>query len=432
MLYWRDRWVKMKTMRWAAIIMLMLLLVACGGGEAGALPSPTNVAPTSATEPQAPLPTLAPTPEATPTEPPSPSPTTEEPATTATPENEVAVRDDLPGKIAFVRGTDLWLYRPRTGEARQIQADTTDARWSPDGAQLAFARSDGLYLADGAGANERRVHAAERLNTPVWAPDGSRLAFEIGTLADEPTSREIWVFDFATNAARKVAQGADPAWAPDSKRIAYVNVVSSDGFRRNELRLVSWEGKNDWAVVTDLPPNLPLIGVPGSERERSGLEHAMSEPFWDAEGNFIYVPSFVIYQTLTDFFIWERADATNGGSTFIDELPGASTTLAPDRQVVLIGANSARGDTWFEPRVLGEADGAWDWTETSRGLTALAPAWAPDSAAVAYYRCELEAPEQCSLQVLTPEGEDTLVPDVFNGEAPKYDLPLMLSWARDG
>jgi len=421
----------MKTARWTAIMMLMLL-VACGGADVGALPSPTIVVPTSTTEPLAPPPTLVPTPEATPTEPLSPSPTTEELATTATPEGEVAVRDDLVGKIAFVRGTDLWLYRPQTGEARQIQADTTDARWSPDGSRLAFARSDGLYLADGAGANEQRVHAAERLNTPVWSPDGSRLAFEIGTLADDAASREIWVFELATNVARKVAQGADPAWAPDSKRIAYVNVVSPDGFRRNELRLVSWEGKNDWAVVTDLPPNLPPIGVPGSEPERIGLEHAMSEPVWDAEGAFIYVPSFVIYQTLTDFFIWERVDATNGGSIFIDEVPGASTTLAPDRQVALISANSARGDTWFEPRVLGEADGAWDWAETPRGLTALAPAWAPDSMAVAYYRCELEAPEQCSLQVLTPAGEDTVVPDVFEGQAPKYDLPLTLSWARDG
>lgn len=421
----------MKIARWTAIMMLMLL-VACGGADIGALPSPTIGAPTSTTELQAPPPTLVPTPEATPTDPPSPSPTTEELATTATPEDQVAVRDDLVGKIAFVRGPDLWLYRPQTGEARQIQADTTDARWSPDGSRLAFARSDGLYLADGDGANERRVHAAERLNTPVWAPDGSRLAFEIGTPADDATSREIWIFDLATNAARKVAQGADPAWAPDSKRIAYVTVVSADGVRRNELRLVSWEGKNDWAVVTDLPPNLPPIGVPGSEAERSGLEHVMSEPVWDAEEDFIYVPSFVIYQTLVDFFIWERADATNGGSIFVDELPGASTTLAPDRQAVLIGANSARGDTWFEPRVLGEADDTWNWAKTPRGLTALAPAWAPDSAAIAYYRCELDAPEQCSLQVLTPEGEDTVVPDVFEGQAPSYDLPLTLSWARDG
>lgn len=343
-----------------------------------------------------------------------------------------AVRSDLDGKIAFVRGSDLWLYRPQTGEVRKLVTGTTDASWAPDGKSLAFARSDGLFLADGEGKHERQIYGAGHVTTPVWSPDGSRIAFEIGLPADPPSAREIWVFELADSETRRVAMGMDPAWAPDSKRIAYVTAPATEDFRRNELHLVSWRGENDWAVVKDLPPNLPRIGVPDNEPERAQLEHVMSTPVWDKDGRSIYVPSFVIYQVLTDFFIWERADATNGGSTFVSEVPGGDAIGSPDNQVALISSVSARGDTWFVARALGGDDENWRWAETPNGITALKPAWAPDARAVTYYHCDLEQPEQCALNLLTPDGYSTLIPDVFEGVAPDYGLPLSLSWGRDG
>ena len=443
----------MKTMRWMLLVVLVVVLAACGGRDSAAT-TPGATTP-DATPPDSTVtvvaPTEAPIPTLVPTEPPSPTtpaaatstpeatvtPNATEPAEeTATAEEGVAVRGDLAGKIAFVRGKDTWLYLPRSGEVRQLLADTTDVRWSPDGRAIAFARADGLYLADGEGANERQLHAASRINTPVWSPDGSRLAFEIGTLADEPAAREVWVFDLATNEARRIARGADPAWAPDGKRIAYVTGRGGEGVRRNQLRLVNWRGDNDWPVVTDLPPELPPIGVPGSQPGRDSLEHMMADPVWDADGRYIYVPSFVIYQVLTDFFIWERADATNGGSTFIGELPGGSATPSPDRRAVLFGASSARGDSWFVARALPPegtpSDGDWQWAETPQGDTSVSPAWAPDGQAVAYYRCALDAPDWCSLELLTPEGGATLIPNVFGGAAPDFSVPLALSWGRDG
>ena len=77
---------------------------------------------------------------------------------------------------------------------------------------------------------------------------------------------------------RRVARGANPAWAPDSKRIAYVTQPTGEP-RRNQLRLVSWEGRNDWPLVRDLPPDLPAIGVPGSGVTRANYEHVMEQPF---------------------------------------------------------------------------------------------------------------------------------------------------------
>ena len=409
-----------------------------GTATASPTTAPTIAPTASATSTQAATatasPTTAPTEPATPTETPAASTATAVAAETALPQGEegVAVRTDLAGKLAVVRGQDTWLYRPRTGEVRRLLAGTTDARWSPDGRAIAFAREDGLYVADGEGANERQIYAGDRVHTPVWAPDSAKIAFEQGTVADSPAEREVWVVELPSNEARRVAQGADPAWAPDSKRIAYVTLPVGDGLRRAQLRLVSWLGQNDWPVVRDLPPNIPPIGIPGSQSERAGLEHVMEHPFWDAEGRYIYVPSFVLYQALAGFSIWERADATDGGSTFLGELPEVfDATPAPGRQAALFSVSSARGDSWFVARAIGGEDTDWRWAETPNGISAIAPAWAPDARAVAYYRCELEQPEQCSLELLTPQGGAQLIPDVFGGTAPDRSRPLVLDWARD-
>ncbi len=126
-----------------------------------------------------------------------------------------AVRRDLAGKIAFARAGDTWLYRPRTGELRKLLDNTTDFRWSSDGRAIAFTRDDGLYVAAADGSDQRRVHAAVDLHRPVWAPDGSRLAFERGEVQNTPDGardeREVWVVELQSRQARKIAAGSDPA-----------------------------------------------------------------------------------------------------------------------------------------------------------------------------------------------------------------------------
>ncbi len=351
-------------------------------------------------------------------------------ATGETPTSGAALHPALQGKIAFVRGKDTWLYRPRPGEIRKLVSDTTDVRWAPDGRSLAFTRADGLYLADGDGMNEHKVSAANGSRDPVWAPDGSRIAWQ-QKVGDDQGAGDIWVLEVGTHQARKVARGAYPAWAPDSKRLAYVTVPGSDPPRRSELHLVSYAGEHDWIVVKALPPNTPAIGVPKNERGRAGLEHLMSNPFWDADGHSVYVASFVLYQALSDFFIWERADSKNGGSTFLGQLDGANAAPSPDRQAVLFSASSAKGDSWFVARALGGQDNAWGWAQTKPDATDVVPAWAPDGKAIAYYHCELEQPDRCNLQILTPQGRNILVPDVFAGAAPDWSAGLALDWGRD-
>jgi len=102
--------------------------------------------------------------------------------------------------------------------------------WSPDGRRIAFvSRRDGkaLYVMNADGSGLRIVARVERLATPAWSPDGLRIAFE--------RNGQVYVMNADGNAQRRLTRrGHAPAWSPDGRRIAFVitgklYVVNADG-----------------------------------------------------------------------------------------------------------------------------------------------------------------------------------------------------------
>lgn len=430
----------MKQVYQRVCVLLVLFVTGCGSTQIGspgtttALPvASATVSAASPTTPPA-TPTLAATVAAMPTVTPQ-TPTTAPTATVTPPAPDGTatgeVRSDLDGKLLFMRGTDLWVYTPQDGAVRRVLQDAYEARWSPDGNQIAFVRDGSVYVANADGSAEQRVYDAKNAHAPIWAANGTRLAFEHGSVADDASVREVWVYDLDRDEARKVGDGTDPAWSPDSERIAYVTIPGEETPRRNELHIVNFSGENDSTVVGELPTDTPAIGIPDNKVEPAALEHMMQDPFWNADGNTVYVASYVSYQVLTGFSIWERADATTGGSTFLGELPEVmGTTPAPNRKAALFSVSSARGDTWFVARGVETDDTDWAWAETSNGVSADAPAWSPDSTAVAYYQCSLEQAEDCNLRVRDAEGEDVVIDNVFGEDGPDRSRALTLDWTR--
>ncbi|HEX6288893.1 MAG TPA: hypothetical protein VFZ66_06860 [Herpetosiphonaceae bacterium] len=453
------------------LLLMIALLTACGGAgpEIGAAATPsatTGAAPTTqpTATPDAPTATFVPTPVAavatdtpapatqttaalaTPTAQPTAAATsTAVPSATATPgqptplpapgttPDGIAIRPDLSGTLAFVRDGDIYAYQPQTGAVRRLIENGRDVQFSRDGTQIAFIRDDGLYLAAADGSNIRRIAEQSGIVSPQWADDGSKIAFERG---DDPARRgsgEIWTVELPGGTPLKIATGADPAWAPDSKRLAYVTEATGDP-RRGQVRLTNWLGQNDWGVIRSLPPGLPPIGIPGEEIPPDRLEHLLFTPVWDATGAFIYAPAFVGYQALTDFSIWQRADARNGGSTFLGQLPGVMDAFAsPNRQAVVFTVGSARGDITLLTRSLDpNIEQQYAWAEYQELANSDAPAWSPGSDALAFFRCSFEPPDRCDLVVAQPGRSEpaALIPDVFGGKGPDREDGLALSWGR--
>ena len=145
-------------------------------------------------------------------------------------------------------GSDVWVINPDGTDARQLTdlpGEVLGPTWSPDGSHIAFgdatfdsSSSNALYvmIADGSGLTELTTGGRRRKEcrpgrgatipggridrdqgTPVWSPDGARLAFAtIGGLAiigvDGSGLAVIPEDEF---------QVMDPAWSPDGTRIAF-------------------------------------------------------------------------------------------------------------------------------------------------------------------------------------------------------------------
>ena len=93
--------------------------------------------------------------------------------------------------------------------------------WSPDGRHLAFSIGDDrgkshLYVMQTDGDGRRMLSGYGE--DPTWSPDGSQLAFT--------GSRGIWIADASGTNARQLSRDpldATPQWSPNGKEIAYAN-----------------------------------------------------------------------------------------------------------------------------------------------------------------------------------------------------------------
>jgi len=175
---------------------------------------------------------------------------------------------DLPGKIAFVKGTEIWQWTNGTSRPLATGQAFADPAWSPDGTHLAAivmgTNQSDLVILNAAGAVVRRlttdlstvsVQDSVWARKPAWSPDGKRLAF----ITDRGKhDMSLWLISPAGGPAQPLiveqpySGGLDwPTWSPSGMEIAYttfipgVSQIHAYNLETHEARIVARDPGGD-------------------------------------------------------------------------------------------------------------------------------------------------------------------------------------------
>lgn len=283
------------------------------------------------------------------------------------------------GKVAFVRGGDVWSFNLDTGEQTRLTegGNVSQPHWSPSGEWLSFFRGNELWIVPALGGAPRRISDPAVLQA-VWSLARDELGYTT-------TAGGLYVSNASADSVKKIVPGPGSegagmgkfVWSPDGQWLAFewtemkpgalptwqgLRRIRSDGTNLSELytafnlptradtvMLSSWSPDGSRACFWTFPEGSPSLAADG-----------VALSCVPAQGG---VPTQVIQAMLPEprFVSW----SPNG------------------EQLALI--SGVGRETWFNKAlVIASPDGQKAKTLTASDEIALSPTWAPDARRLAY------------------------------------------------
>jgi len=179
-----------------------------------------------------------------------------------------------PTSSAVEPKVQIWAVKTAGGDPIAI-AEGDDPIPAPRGLRVAFQRDRQIWIVpiDGSQPSTRLFFARGASESPVWSPDGSKLAF----VSDRGEQSYIAVYESDAQPIRYLApsttRDSEPRWSPDGKRIAFVRRAGRGGPARPPLErpIAPWaiwvadvatgEAREIWKSPDTLRGSYPRLGA---------------------------------------------------------------------------------------------------------------------------------------------------------------------------
>ncbi len=324
-----------------------------------------------------------------------------------------------------INAEDLWEVPALGGEAHRVLAQARFGAWSPDGAHLAYSRTEtvrgeiieNLYVGDARGGNPRKLAGIEAFPNvfPVWTPD----------------SRKIVYMEAYQQRRAPRLQVADADGASPPRTLVSDNLISQPPAVSPDGRWVYYSAVKDGLV------NLWRVELPTSAGQPQQVTFSIGEdrsPALDPAGWLYYVTA----RHRSRLQMLEES----GTKLLADDTLVVNAQLSPDDRHVAFVRPQWSGTVVGELMVLDREGGHTQRVETPGLVTA--PCWSPDGKRLGYssraagffqaYVTDLEtgrttpAPpspgRHTMLRALSPSGElliERMAPSGITGAAAVFD-----------